>query len=520
MSPSPRHLLAVFGALVVGLGAGAARADGLILAGGDSGRVTAVEAVIHHAGDRVVLVETVHAELTARRVAWLRAFPGDPELAPVDPLDLEGLEQVTAVRPPHRQELEDDIFGPSVVSLIRHRLRRSVAAGDDVETLTVPVSGEGLVRFTGPVLSSTTGAPTRLPLALESWLGEKDFQLSPAEHRVLVRYLESGWTLVGRVLELPPFAGARRLRIGPTRYGFRADAPLHPILGFAAPSDPTVRFSYLTVTPTPVRPPVFETVWDEEGWAPGGDEPDRYRAILNRPLDDATAVALDPVLGFRPEGEAAVVAGTLRIGGPLYGDLSFAPAQDPRPLPPSDGRGSPFDLALILLLGVAPLIYTPESWFLLWYGARAREQRAPGVSLSFGMALWPLYALLIAAYWLITLDGLGRAAALLPALIGAARMLRAPEPAVRSHRVKFGKKKTHDVTPSKPSKAADSKASGASKPAKAADSKASGPSKPSKAPGPRSTGPSKPAKPAGAASKPSRSPAGRASAGPGPVKAK
>jgi hypothetical protein len=506
VSPSPRHLLAVLSALVVGLGARAARADGLILGGGDSGRVTAVEAVIHQSEDRVVLVETVHAELTARRIAWLRAFPSDPELAPVDPLDLEALEQVTAVRPPHRQELEDDIFGPSVVSLIRHRLRRRISTGDDVETLTVPVSGDGLVRFTGPVLSSTTGVPNRLPVALESWLGERDFQLSPAEHRVLVRYLESGWTLVGRVLELPPFAGARRLRIGPTRYGFRAEGPLHPILGFAAPSDPTVRFSYLTITPTPVRPPVFETVWDEEGWAPGGEEPDRYRAILNRPLDDATAVALDPVLGFRPEGEAAVVAGTLRIGGPLFGDLSFAPAQDPRPLPPSDGRGSPFDLALILLLGVAPLIYTPESWFLLWYGARAREQRAPGVSLSFGMALWPLYALAIALYWLITLDGLGRAAALLPAVIGAFRMLRAPEPAARSHRVKFGKKKTHDVTPSRPSKAADSKASG--------------PSKPSKAPGSRASGPSRPAKPASGASKPSRGPASRASAGPGPIKAK
>jgi hypothetical protein len=91
-------------------------------------------------------------------------------------------------------------------------------------------------------------------------------------------------------------------------------------------------------------------------------------------------------------------------------------------------------------------------------------------------------------------------------VIGAFRMLRAPEPAARSHRVKFGKEKTHDVTPSRPSKAADSKASGLSKP--------------SKAPGSRASGPSRPAKPASGASKPSRGPASRASAGPGPIKAK
>ncbi len=99
------------------------------------------------------------------------------------------------------------------------------------------------------------------------------------------------------------------------------------------------------------------------------------------------------------------------------------------------------DLFLCMLLGLTPLIYTPESWFLLWWGARARANRTSDRQ-PFATRLWPLFVIVVAIYWAVTLPSAARLAATIPLLIGLTLLIMPrTDHEARRVRVNFSKKK-------------------------------------------------------------------------------
>jgi hypothetical protein len=161
----------------------------------------------------------------------------------------------------------------------------------------------------------------------------------------------------------------------------------------------------------------------------------------NNPVN-GSGVDVEGLLGRNPPEGAELLRADFRYKTAPLHDMQLGPATNAAQVPPSGGRGSGLDIFLCMLLGLAPLLYTPESWFLLWLGARSRAAARPGTPPGLGALLWPLFAIGVAAFWAITLEGAGRSAAILPAIIGVARLLGSPvERAERRVRVDFARKK-------------------------------------------------------------------------------
>ena len=147
---------------------------------------------------------------------------------------------------------------------------------------------------------------------------------------------------------------------------------------------------------------------------------DTFTVNFHAPLDERARGDLEQVLGALPE-DTTLGHAALKVRTPPKADLQLVPTNRTDPIPPPNGRGTAFDLVLCLLLGLAPLIFTPESWFLLWVSSRARSMTMPGRT-NIGWVFWPVYALFVGVYWLMTLQGTSRIAAFLPLLAGLAQL--------------------------------------------------------------------------------------------------
>lgn len=488
-----------------------AHALGVLTAGESSAELRSRDSIVWLRGGQESLIETWVVEPGAPSFVVLRAFPTAPtEIVPLDPDLVSELRAATHVGPPFHLRVRERLFGPSVMTPLLTPLlgEPTVPAGASLPTEHVTGGREQFLMFTGKPVTSTITLVRTLPEPLERWLSTSGVVLTHAQRELTARALERDWTVVGAAFRRAD--GTRPVTVGPWLYRFATSELVVPAAVGTNGQPPEHQVFALDDRPlTPTNQPAQ---WIEKPWLPraaaDANQPTPFDVTYWGTLDRAATFRLQAIL-TATSAPSRVLRGTLAERTAADVASVLEPTTNAVAIPSSGGRGSGLDLLLCVLLGLAPLLYAPESWLLLWAAAVARDQRARGEAVGFAGALWPLYALVVAMFWLVTLAGSARLAALGPLLVGVYRLFAAQD-AGRARgpvRVDFRRKL-------KPADKADPAAkvpAGASKPPATSAKVPAGASKP-----PATGVPSK--APAGAGKPPATSVPAKAPAKAGPSK--
>lgn len=393
-----------------------------------------------HDGDRETLLQEVVVECTARDVLWLVALPSSPSsVRDGDPAVLERLDALTTVGEPYHESLRRGLFGPSIVTVLTRRFIDRPRGARAAEEAEPPGRRLELVEyevFTGSVkTSSITGRPG-FPEVLDSLLTRAG-GIDPGTEQAIAAYLNREFALVALRLRDPRPNAGELARIGPISFEFATETPMVP-LGLAELSRATPLRLHVA-SATPLAPVSLEAFWNTHPWLKRDRATNIFDVSYNRPVtgDDPIDFELRQRAELALPQDLRMMTGELLLPAGPRVDLDLTRARESIPLPASGGRGSALDLAAAMLLGLAPLLYTPESWFLLWLESRRRQGTKKA-----GRPLWATYALGVGLYWFFTLPAGGRIAAVIPALIGLIQLAlpfadREPTPI----RVQFKKKR-------------------------------------------------------------------------------
>jgi hypothetical protein len=413
---------------------------------GASARETAVRTFV--SGDHGVelLVEEVELEVSAPRIAWIRAFPEAPKMRGLDARFFPALDGLTEVQPPYHEGLEEKVFGPSILNWIAKGLLKDPPAAPEPvsppNTRRVYLGDREVQIFSGKTWTSTKTHRRYLPTALETWLQENDFKPNDNERAVLSNYCDQGWIIAGTLIENP--SRATHITLGPTLYRFHSERLVQPVLLDVSSGVPRDGWLYYFGADRALEIQGVSSEWDARPWDGRVARPkDRLIVRYSHQADDVAGLEIQQMLGDPVADVRFVTRGRVESSYAYPNDLRVITAKEPVVLPPSNGRGSTYDILLCLLLGVTPLLYSPESWILLLIAARAREkQRADKTALGTGTLLWPIYALLVAAFWIVRLEGKARFAALVPLFIGILQLATPPPERERGQvRVNFERRR-------------------------------------------------------------------------------
>lgn len=446
---APSRSLALLSALVVAplcTTSREASAGAFVTPGETAASLTSARVLLVHDGATQTLVEELVVESTAASGLWIRALPARPtKLESADATLLDELEKRTRPEEPHDEALRRSMFGPSVVTLLTKRLI-------DAPQVTEPEPPKVRRRlelgiaayFDGAVPTSTITQRPLLPGGLVELIARTPASIDPLLEGQLASYMNRGWVIAVIPFRDPAPSSTEPAVIGPLETQVAASRPFVPLGLVATKTDAS--FTFFFAASAPLSPFALEAVWDRRPWDREPAIPGQVHVVYNRPLDDASGL---PFLMRQarvdvPADLQLLAADLVLSRGPRV-DLELVPVQNAEILPPSGGRGSTMDLLACVLLGLTPLLYTPESWFLLWLGARSRgpvKKGKRGKQTTSAIRLWSLYAIAVGLYWFFTLEGTARIAAILPALIGLVQVGlpyvdREPAPV----RVQFSRKK-------------------------------------------------------------------------------
>jgi hypothetical protein len=423
-----------------------ASADLFLTREGETVVPVARRVVIVHHQVRESLVEEVDVTSSAPRFIWFRAFPVAPIVTAGPDNLFRALDKQTIVEEPFNEQVRRNLFGPSVVTVLTHRLIGETARPpDEASDRELRKTHVDEARtFRGKVTTSTVTYQLVLPDELALWISEQGITINEEEKREIARYLNRDWVLVGRTVTDQAPSESEHATIGPMRFDFDTKAPLYPQMGIDRPwMRPPAEFYLLAGGP--MTPATLRTTWETRPWEPRTRRHSEFVATYSSPLepDSPLVYQLEESNLTLPE-HLFLVRASYERGGEALVDLPFVPTQDAVVIPGGDRRNSGTDIFLCILLGLTPLIYTPESWFLLWLAARAKA-RARKEGRAFGVRLWSVYAIVVAIFWFVSLEGAGRLAALAPMLIGIVQLAlpyteRDPNPV----RVQFKKKKAQE----------------------------------------------------------------------------
>lgn len=401
-----------------------ARADTFLVPEG-SGPVTTLsrQVLLVRNGPDLITVDELVLSSQAPRAVWVRAFPLEPRLgrAP-DNLFLQ-LQRNTIVSEPHNQAMRRNLFGPSLVTVLNKKLgdppqlvppleeppaRRSLALGE-------------VAFFSGRVQTSTSSRQMQLPEVMERWLTAQGIQVSDAQKTGFSAHLNRNWVLMLAVVEDSAPGLDTEARLGPIRFDVAQRGLVYPQLG-VGPSTPVVTDFY-TLAEGPMAMNLRETLWNTRPWELNPGPPPTLEATYSAALDPNSnfAAELTEQIGLNVSSPAHLVRARYRAAAEGGQDLEFHPSRERILIPSGTQRGSFFDLLLCVLLGLTPLIYTPESWFLIWLVNGAKE-RARREGSAWGVNLWAYFALVVAVFWVVSLEGPGRIAGLVPFVLGVGRL--------------------------------------------------------------------------------------------------
>lgn len=375
-------------------------------------------------GPDLITVDELVLNSQAPRGVWVRAFPLEPRLGRAsDSLFLQ-LQRNTVVGEPHNQAMRRNLFGPSLVTVLNKKLgdppqlvppleeppdRRSLALGE-------------VAFFTGRVQTSTNTRQMQLPEAMDRWLIAQGIQVTDLQKAAFSAHLNRDWVLMLAVVEDNAPGPETEARLGPIRFDVAQRGLVYPQLS-STPATPVVTDFY-TLAEGPMAMNLRETLWNTRPWELNPGSTPGLEATYSAAVDPNSNFAgeLSEQLGLNGLGPTHLVRARFRPEPSEVGqDLEFHPSKERILIPSGTQRGSFFDLFLCVLLGLTPLIYTPESWFLIWLVNGAKE-RARREGSAWGVNLWAYFALVVAVFWVVTLDGPGRIAGLVPFVLGVGRL--------------------------------------------------------------------------------------------------
>ena len=377
------------------------------------------QAVVSHSGGLTSLLQTIEVESDAGRFAWIKPFPFRPDVSVKPDLSLRDLERETSIEAPYNQSVLGDLFGPSSVSLLLRRLHpppESKAPRKTAPGRTLAVNDYEV--FAGEVQTSTITRLLELPTEMRVWFNRRGIPLSEGVKASIAGHLNRGWVVV--VMDVEDRAPNPKVpaRLPVMSFRFPSDAGMLPLMRQPQRLDVEPDFDIWTLGPQRLISSTFATEWIARPWAQPDPVPGRFTAVYSRSLlaRDPVSSILTRQLDLRLPPTPQLVRLRFRHGVEVWQEQAFIGAVKSVDLPGVGQRGDPLDLFLCLLLGLAPLLFTPESWFLLWLTARTRSR--PGRDGVEWPNLWAFYALGVALYWAITLTGFARLAAIAPLLLG------------------------------------------------------------------------------------------------------
>lgn len=404
-----------------------AAADLVVPIGDGAVTVDAHRAIIAKTAAAQTLISEMRVRNSARRFVWMRAYPEEPRLFEPVESPFDGLAASTRVRAPYNQLIRDDLFGPSVVTVLVDRLTH------DPET-RIPKPVEAPPRrlqlsapnyFTGKVTSSTITYELYLPEALDAYLQRQGVDLDQDDIAALSQPLNRGWTVSVTIVEDNAPTADRPALVGPHGTIFSTAHVLYPQVHRATALDVGMPFEIFMISKLPLVSSTYETVWDVRPWEGITKQLGKVYVDYNAEILQETTASIE----LTERQGMALLPGTrlmrMTFDRPRGTSeaLTFVPARNPVDIPSGTRRGSLFDIFLTILLGLTPLLYTPESWFLLWVASRARARaRASRDGSAFGTKLWSFFAVAVGLYWFYVLPDVARIAGVVPVLIGIVQL--------------------------------------------------------------------------------------------------
>ncbi len=388
-------------------------AEAELFVGGGEARLLEQNALVVHQDGQETLVLQLNVGNAPARMVWLQPLPAFA----TDPVAVESslfgaLQRETRVEEPFHRIVRRQVLGPSLFNLLlKEWIEPPPATKTESEPLR-PLSNRESRIFLGVPTSSASGY--LLPPGLAGWLERWGVSPSPEDSSRVGQHLLTGGAVLAMVLE-DPNPGRGPARIGPYSVRFAVNAPVMPALLTPREQADVIPRHFFVVTSSIVAPTSRQVLWDQEPWYPDEVSSDMLRISYHGEVSEALSFTLGNLAGVTIPPPHAQKLEVKRIVAPV----AFAPTPDAPLIPAS--RGSLSDLLLCLMLGLAPLLYAPESWVLGWFTARARERARQGKS-AFGTKLWTIWPIFTAAYWLFNLPASGRIAAVLPLVLGAVQL--------------------------------------------------------------------------------------------------
>lgn len=400
------------------------RADLFLPVGDGAVRPVSHRALIVQRGRIETLVFETRIESSARRFVWLRPFEREPR--PFTPADapFELLEREAVVHAPYNEVIRDDLFGPSVVTILIDRLFRGPPAPPPVEPIEPrALVVESPVYLAGQVTSSTITYELLLPDNIARYMSENGVALDQEQIRALAVTLNSGGILMASVVQDPAPDLERPALIGPLGLTFSPGHMTYPLIQRAGRNVDAQTFELFVIASTPRVSNAHETIWDVRPWERVDTPRDQFVVSYNASIetDSPIGAELSERQSLNLPQDARLMRMTYANPNELISSIVFVDADRPIDIPSGTRRGSGFDLFLCILLGLAPLLYTPESWFLLWVASRARA-KARQEGRAFGVRLWSFYAVAVGVYWLVVLPDAARVAGVVPLMIGIVQL--------------------------------------------------------------------------------------------------
>lgn len=421
-------MFTVVGVALTILCAEAAYADVFAARGAVPPRETRVDALVLEAGGVYTLIEQVTLRSTASQFVWLRPFRArpinDPNQDPPSPQILRDLATAAVRVPEYAEQIRSHPFGPSVLTFLSRAMSPANATPKALPPPTArPLEVDTMQVFDGLAVTSTITGATTLPRGLEAFLVGYGATLSEDDRRQLGRFLNRGWSILAAAVYDGQPSDANLARIGPLTFRFTGPAS-YPLL----PRGRRIGVDFLFYTlASSARIPQEFPARSQHGALELSATPAGESVVT---FSDSAYIS--PTLTFQLTQnygltlpEPAILTQTyLRPGDAKLDAISFAPPESAvgSPAPIAATRpGSPRDLLLCVLLGLAPLFLTPESWLVFWLQSQARDAAREGRP-AFGVKLWAVWALGVGAYWFFTLEDFARVAALAPLLVGTMQL--------------------------------------------------------------------------------------------------
>ena len=361
-----------------------------------------------------VIIENAEIKAKGKKLAWIRAFPERPTIRNIDNTVYENLKEISKVDIPHHVVLQEKLLRTSLIGHIYERISRPEQSEDaEVARVFIDLNPNAFMRVQGEVISSTITRQRSFSSSLQQWLDDNEFVLTISQRRSLMLFCEKSWHIVATSIDVSDLTENTVAVINPLIYEFEDKEMQHTT---ALINGADVDFHYWLAAANPKTPRGLNV---QPGAIPANETPAENTFVVSfnqkRPMTELSNTFLS---NWDWNNSVNLVTGRARNNAALQGSLTFIDDTELPPLPTQRVPGGLMDLLICLLLGIAPLLFAPESWVLYWLRTQGKLERTRVNPNPVATKIWPLYCMGIGLYWILAMTGVGRLAGVLPFIFG------------------------------------------------------------------------------------------------------